>query len=72
MQPDLDSKSSLLVVRLILFSCALFVVLAGIVGAFVLSFESAASDTGLEHLATVTFILSPISFVLLVVGKNCP
>ena len=70
MQPDLDSKSSLLVVRLILFSCALFVVLAGIVGAFVLSYESEASDIGLEHLATVTFVLSPISFVLLIVGKN--
>ena len=70
MQPDLDNKSSLLVVRLILFSCALFVVLAGIVGAFVLSYESEASDIGLEHLATVTFVLSPISFVLLIVGKN--
>lgn len=70
MQPDLDSKSSLLLVRLILFSCALFVVLAGIVGAFVLSYESEASDIGLEHLATVTFVLSPISFVLLIVGKN--
>lgn len=70
MHPDLDNKNGVLVVRLILFSCALFVVLAGIVGAFVLSFESAASDIGLEHLATVTFVLSPISFVLLVVGKN--
>ena len=56
MHPDLDNKNGVLVVRLILFSCALFVVLAGIVGAFVLSFESAASDIGLEHLATVRHV----------------
>ncbi len=70
MHPDLSNKNVLLVVRLVLFSCALFVILAGFVGAFVLSSEAEAFGYGLENLATITFVLSPISFVFLVIGKN--
>ena len=70
MRSNLDDKSALLVLRMILFSCALFVLLAGIGAAFLVPTATDAARLGLEKLAIVAAVCSPLAILVIVIGKN--
>ena len=70
MRSDFDNKTGLLVVRMILFSSALFVLLAGIGAAFFLQAEQDASGGDLEKLAIIAAVFSPIALVAMIAGKS--
>ena len=70
MQPELDNKNGLLIVRVVLFGCALVVVMAGAVAAFGFSSEPKATSSVVEYLVPAAAVLSGVSFLVLIVGKN--
>ena len=70
MRANLDDKSALLVLRMILFSCALFVLLAGIGAAFLVPTATDAARLGLEKLAIMAAVCSPLAILVIVIGKN--
>lgn len=67
---NFDGKTGTLIVRIILFNCALFVLLGGIGAAFFLQPDENSSGTGLDYLEVVTAIFSPIALVSVIVGKG--
>lgn len=70
MSYNFDSKTATLIVRIILFNCALFVLMAGIGAVYFLQTKDDVSRTGPDYLEMVTVILSPVALVAVIVGKT--
>lgn len=70
MAPVSDQKNSILVLRVVLFNCAMFVLFAGIAAAYFIEPVSGDSSASLEILVIVSAVLSPLSAVAFLFGRN--